>query len=524
MPDSLQPELARPSRPFREILEWLCIFAVFFVQGAWPTPDVNEPNYLGKALHFWNPNWAQGDFFLGTADAHAVFYWTFGWLALWLPLPALAWVGRLITWLGMAWGWKRLSQSVVPRPWFAVLSAAAFAMGIDRFQMAGEWIFGGVEAKGFAYVFVFFAFAEFVRGRWNLGWTLLGAASAFHVLIGGWTVAAMCIVWMCMGRQRPRFFSMMAGLATGLLLALPGILPVLWMNRGVDPAVVAEANDLVVYFRLWHHLDFAQILDRRPEAVVRFGVLCVFWLFLAIRTISSERLRVPNALAAVAILFAAVGAAISLFHDEDRELAANLLRFYWFRLSDMGVALSVGLSAAWLLDLLLTVDSRQNWRWLAVATTLLGVHLGMMLQKRTDMMPSVVDQGTCNVTWLAACDFVRQSPDIAPNARFITPFKSQTFKWLTGRPEVANWKEMPQDAKSLVEWIDRLKELFAKTPDATDWYFGVAERGQADVERLAKKYDVDYVISFVEPRLKLPVVFENRDFIIYRMKPAERAP
>ena len=27
----------------------LLVFAVFFVQGAWPAPDVNEPNYLGKA-------------------------------------------------------------------------------------------------------------------------------------------------------------------------------------------------------------------------------------------------------------------------------------------------------------------------------------------------------------------------------------------------------------------------------------------------------------------------------------------
>ena len=82
------------------------VFLVFFIQGAVPVPEVNEPYYLGKAIHFWNPHWAANDFFLNTADCHKVFYVTFGWLALWLAPPALAWVGRLLTWgtagLGLA--------------------------------------------------------------------------------------------------------------------------------------------------------------------------------------------------------------------------------------------------------------------------------------------------------------------------------------------------------------------------------------------------------------------------------------
>ena len=68
------------------------VFAVFFVEGAWPVPEVNEPNYLGKAIHFWDPAWAQNDFFLGTADTHWVFYFTFGWLSRWLASDG-AWRG-----------------------------------------------------------------------------------------------------------------------------------------------------------------------------------------------------------------------------------------------------------------------------------------------------------------------------------------------------------------------------------------------------------------------------------------------
>ena len=39
------------------LFEILLIFVVFVFYGAWPTPDVNEQYYVGKAIHFWNPSW-----------------------------------------------------------------------------------------------------------------------------------------------------------------------------------------------------------------------------------------------------------------------------------------------------------------------------------------------------------------------------------------------------------------------------------------------------------------------------------
>ena len=99
------------------ILETLLIFAVFCLQGAWPVPEVNEPYYLGKAIHYWNPHWASSDWFLQTADTHAVFYFSVGWLALILKPTAFAWTVRLLTWALLAWSWQRLSRAVVPRAW-----------------------------------------------------------------------------------------------------------------------------------------------------------------------------------------------------------------------------------------------------------------------------------------------------------------------------------------------------------------------------------------------------------------------
>ena len=78
--ESLDPA-AQPISWRRAAGEALLVFAVFFVHGAAPVPEVNEPYYLGKAVHFWNPDWAPGDVFLDSADSHLVFCLTVGWPA-----------------------------------------------------------------------------------------------------------------------------------------------------------------------------------------------------------------------------------------------------------------------------------------------------------------------------------------------------------------------------------------------------------------------------------------------------------
>ena len=202
---------ASPTSRRQILIEIVLIFAVFCIQGARPVPDVNEPYYLGKAIHYWNPDWLRGDFFMESADTHKVFYFTFGWLSLCMSPVALAWTGRILTWLLLAWAWRRLSVAILPRPWYSVLSAALFACLMDRCHMAGEWVIGGVEAKGFAYVLVLLGVESLVRNRWNRALVMLGAASAFHVLVGGWSVVAAAVAWIWIGKDRPAARSLVAG-------------------------------------------------------------------------------------------------------------------------------------------------------------------------------------------------------------------------------------------------------------------------------------------------------------------------
>ena len=506
----------RATRHRQAIVEVGLIFLVFFIHAAWPVPEVNETHYLTKAKHYWNPSWCPGDLFLDSADAHQVFYWTCGWLTRFLSLSATAWCGRVITWGLLAWAWRRLSHVLVPRFLYAVLSAALFVAASSRMHMAGEWAVGGLEAKGLAYVFVLLALAAIARGRWRAVWPLLGAASALHVLVGGWSVVAAAVVWLAAGRQRPPLGETVLSLTVGLLLALVGVVPALWLNWGVDPAVVSEANRIYVFNRLPHHL--------LPQAfalhfVFRHILLVGIWIFLCRLVPADQGARSVRWFVAAAIGISLTGCLIAWWtvgHDAE---AAGLMRYYWFRMADVLVPLGVALETVRGLALL----ERQRSAWapwcLLVAMLLAAVHLGMVVVERQRNLWPPADKGIINLAaWRDICAWV--ATNTPPDALFMTPRNTQSFHWYAGRAEVVGYKDIPQDAASIVEWWQRISDLYRQRVAGadTDAYASLAELGRIRLETLGRKYHADYVITSVEPPLALERVSpRNPSYVVYRL-------
>ena len=241
--DDLQVEGAKkqvgPSTPKVErqsfalaLCEFLLIFAIFFMYGAWPVPDTNEPYYVGKAMHAWHPESFQNDVFFNSHDTHWLFYKSFGWLTLYMGLDAATWVGRVVLWAALAFGWYRLNRVVIGRPWASVISAMIFACFMVKFQMAGEWVIGGVEGKVFAYVFVFLGLDALARNRWNLMWVMFGMAAAYHPVVGAWSVIAGGIAWLLQRRSdRMPLKRMIIPLLIGGAISLIGVAPIVMMNR-----------------------------------------------------------------------------------------------------------------------------------------------------------------------------------------------------------------------------------------------------------------------------------------------------
>jgi hypothetical protein len=556
------------------LIEVALIFAVFAIQGAWPVPDVNEPYYLGKAIHYWNPDWLRGDFFMESADAHKVFYFTFGWLSLWLSPVALAWTGRILTWLPLAWAWRRLSVAVAPRPWYSILTAALFACLMERCHMAGEWVIGGVEAKGFAYVFVFLGLEALVRNRWNRALLMFGAASAFHVLVGGWATVAAGVAWLRLVKSRPvvapPLRSLWPGLLGGLLLAMPGLIPTLALDWGVDAQTARQAHQIYVFERLPHHLVLTGI---RPDFVLRLGLLWAFWLLLGRWSrhscLPEDRQQCLSHLRAFvtgALVITLIGVAIHPLICFAPALAADLLRYYWFRLTDVALPLGVALEGTALVAGLVaggadtaagseaneTVCPTQPRRaWLALAILVAAFHLGDRAIDRVAPQPPRSHRLADFEAWYDACQWVKTSGKIPPNARFLTPRLAQTFKWYTGQSDVATWKDVPQDAQSIVAWWDRIEDTYAtgqglrkgdshvwcdaffglfgqdaavpssepEQPPEPRWYEPLVERGAAPLKQLGAKYGADYLIAErTEPPLALDAVYRNRTYVIYRLR------
>jgi hypothetical protein len=516
----------------RAWLEIVLIFLVIFIEGAWPVPDSNEPHYLAKARHYWDAGWCPDDYFLNSADAHQVFYWTFGWLSRWLPLPTMAWVGRLLTWGLLAWGWRRLSWALVPANYYSVLSAAIMITLVGRFSMAGEWLVGGVEAKGFAYVFVLLGLEALVRARWTGAVLLFGAASAFHVVIGGWAVVGAGVVWIA-SRDRPPASQMMLPSIGGLLLALPGLLPALELSRSADPQTVAEANRIYVYERLYHHLvpqefpvwftigDWQVLVVARHLLLITILVLLIFFA----RPLDARFSRLCGFVAAM-IGITAVGMLIAMLVPVAPDFAASLLRFYWFRMSDVITPVGVALVLIEILNRYQRSRSPLHAAGLVVAILFVAANLGETIAWRQRHLRPPADAYTQNLhDWSLVCNWVKENTP--KDAVFLTPRLAQTFRWYAERAEVVNRKDIPQDAEGIVEWWRRNVDIHANSdPDSPDrWRRNLAEAGSARLTVLADRYGAEYVITDAEPPLALPRVGpQSASYAIYRLSddPAER--
>ncbi len=522
--------------------ETVAIFVVFFLQGAVPVPDINEPYYLGKAAHFWDSASAQGDFFLESKDTHQVFYFTFGWLAKWLPLGAMAWVGRIVTWGLLAWAWRRMNHALLRRPWIGILTAAWFGALMQYCHFSGEWVIGGVEAKGFAFVLVFLAVEALARNRWNRVWLLLGAASAFHVLVGGWSVVAAGLAWLWLWvsrSQRPSLLSMGPALLGGFLLSLPGLISALRINQGADPAAIESAHLIYVYERLSHHL--VPMLSF-PPFYYRVGILLTAWTVLCCIAPRDDRTGRLKALVGGSIIIAAIGGLLSYLSQFDQPRAAELLRFYWFRLADVVLPLGIAVLAGGTIVGQLVRRKTLGRIVLGVGITVAAVHLGIHAVRLVQPAPPKAFRLADWFAWRDACLWVNEPGNIPPDARFITPRMNQTFKWYAGRAEVANWKEVPQDARALVKWWERMNRLHGTgSPDAADrWHGSLLEPHRSQAGRIDRReyvelqarwlkdmgvrYGADYVITYADPRLPLPVVYpegeyprDRRATVIYRL-------
>jgi hypothetical protein len=504
------PQQRRPTTVVKTLLDVLAVFVVFALLGAWPTPDVNEAHYLTKARHFWDPSWCERDLFLSSGESHVSYYATFGYLTQFMSFDAAAWCGRFLGWLMLAVGWRHLSFALAPKFGLAAVSGAcAFALN-QQFQMSGEWFVGGIEAKVPAYALVFFGLGDIFRSRWNRGLLALGGGAAFHVLVGGWSIVAVAVVWLFDAR-RPSLISILPGLFGAAIVSLAGVLPGLALSRGVDATALAEADQLYVFRRLAHHL---WAVDFLPKFGLRHFALILGWVALCRINPVDEAGRRLRCYVATAILLTVIGTAISYASPTPTAWAARLLKYYWFRLSDVAVAVGVTF------ELARAATQSRTSEMMRIATIValafFATYGAVLVAKAhfSEVRPRSerIDDAVTYDNWKAACRWIRDN--LPEEAVVITPRSFTTFKWFAERAEYATWKDVPQDARSLAAWSERLNDLYGVDGSTGGWvnYVPLDQLWAA-----SRKHGATHVITYAAPPLELPVLYRNNSFVVYEI-------
>lgn len=519
----------------RAVVECLLVMAVFAAAGAWPVPDVNEAVYLTKARHAADPAWGRGDFFLETPDAHGIFYLVAGPLAAAVPLDEAAWIGRIAGWALLAIGFRQATLLLLPSARYRVVAALLFSFALRNTTAAGEWVIGGCEAKVIAWAAAFGGIGAVAAGRFPGAWFRCGIATAFHPIVGGWSLVATAATWVVEARRgdhakeplhRVRGATAWKDIALivgGVAAAAAGIVPALGLAGGVDAATRAAATKIYVVDRLSHHLlarTFADGMIARHLLAVS-----VWWLLSLLVPATPARRRVA-VFTWSALGISAAGVVVSLLEAWVPATAYSLLRYYWFRLADVAVPFALATTVAAALG-----DDRSSARlaagrpaWLRAAVIgLLAIDLLVQswhwpLPGRTTVAPRA-DSKLVAASWADICGWVRDHTP--PDACFLTPRGSASFTWRTGRREVVSWKNSPQDAASLVAWRKRIVDCFSRSGSLVEMERSTVSLGPQRLREVAERYAADHVIVPLDAPLIETIPGEplhaNDVYAVYRL-------
>lgn len=499
------------------LTEVVLMVLLFFAVGGGPPPGINEAHYLTLAKNFWQPDWCVRDPFIASSKTHLLFHATFGALTQITALSAAAWIGRLLGWTMLAFALRGLTRAICDLRYACLAVAAIWAAGVQHFNLSGEWVIGGIEAKVPAYAFVLLALRELSRGNWSKAWPWLGIASAFHVLVGGWTVVAAMFAYLVVGRPSSLPRAQILPLILGGVIAIVGLWPALLTSQTNDPSDASLAAHIYTYWRLPHHLLPSAFSGR------------AYWLHLglvSLTLLASWPLRREPQFRGLfwtfvgCLAIAGCGLVIGLLPKVAPAVAAKLLRYYWFRPTDaltpliLGLAIvshcrrrTVGIMNA------TTANPGEIWNWggWAIAVPVSVAILAIPIFKQAFLsLPEAADIGPgrqesaevrryAYQDWQDTCEWIRKT--MPSDEVLITPRHQHTFKWYADRAEVVNWKDIPQDAASMVSWYRRFTEIFPQrlgNVRATIRY--------PDLSRFRSRYGVRFMIvdrRIVGPSLPL---------------------
>lgn len=544
---STYPHLATPFSSFPLITSFYTAIGIWCILGVrlvfhrnLGSTGINEGDVLPLARQFADPQWMPQDWYLNQpAGYRFLFSSIVGHAITQIGWVATSVIGRSLCFallaIGLVWMAQRLKLSML-MVWFVAAAWVTFGQS----AIANEWIAQGLEAKAIAYGFVFLAIGCLLHHHYRWMGILLGVATSFHVLVGGYAfLAAGGVYWLSVSHaSKHRVGLQTLGLyILGSGFAIPAVIRQLAAMLQSDEQAAIPSSAIYVFFRLPHHLNPLSWQALQWAEMMLFLIVfnvCLLALqqgWLQRSPLSHEQREAVDILSRFTAFFLipfVIGLLIAPFDSDGK-----WLQFYPFRFGDVMLPLSTYLLAGLLLQ---NIGQARSRRIMVIAPLLgLGLFFGNYGAQFIDDFSSVrqfpSQHPEISRPWYALCQWVQQSTP--ENAMFITsPADYEEFTWLAERSTVAKLKFLPQSEAEIQEWADRLRQL-SNLPDIItvnrsfeepevirqklrDRY---ASLSTGDAIALMNQYNADYFVTERPHRLELPVVYRNRRFLIYQQNP-----
>jgi hypothetical protein len=522
--------LATTSRVALEIIAVLLLLC--FKELLFDIMASNDIDALPLARQFADHRWVPGDWSVNQPPIYRVLFQTlFGWMIASWGFLASSIIGRLLCYSLIAWGLVLIGRKLGLNLLLLMLAVAMFLSG-DQGVAAGERIVGALETKIFAYAMVLLAIAFMLNKRYRLTAFLLGLGTSFHVLVGGY--ATLFVLGWVILRRKNRFPSLREiGFIIPLYLigSVFGLKALIEELSSPNPTSPISISYIYVFFRMPHHLN--------PLSwPTHWWIIPVFFLLILVSSAGVLWFNRPTK--ALSEQFEEYEARIGLFEFTLISLVpyvlglviapfdsqGSLLQYYLFRVGDVMLHLNACLLFVCALDQIFTSRKQQRVLLLLCSLVLsISIVKGLPnFQKQfqsTLNFPNEVQE--VDPQWKDLTAWVRKNTP--KNATFISPpVKFANFIWLTERPTIAKYKLMAQTKGGTLEWFLRMRDLsgnFNGVDPLTQFNQKLLTDGYNNlttdqVKALMIKYHASYLVTRIQHRLDIPVVYRNKSYVLYR--------
>lgn len=465
-----------------------------------------EEQYLAFAHQFFNPGWIPGSFtYSEFAGTRIVFQWLVGPVMEWWSFEQAAFWLRAINFTLLSVSLAYFFRATGCSAWLTFIICQAFLLSAQNL-FGGEWIIKSFEPKSVAYIFAFSGLYAFTRKHPLQTALWLVLASSFHILVGGWTMLALLLLWTLEGRWKNVFS---ATFLFGILM-LPMVI-YLYLGYFHQPPRTSEFNPdwIYCYYRLSHHLGIWRTTAYFVEAhaLGAFGTLFILsisfawnqWLSAPLKRIN----RLMQIIFAINLLFVGIAAMDHYFLEHSGGLG---LKYYPFRSNSIGFLLAMiilfRLAFEWL--------QKQAWKLWAYRVVIAATVIILVVQGINNVNVSIRRLNP-DEAYLEMCQFI--TDHTKPTATFLLLHPDNahrdynSFGRRTARENFVVPKFVSAEKGKLIEWYERIIA------------YNRVRQDLKHLNTLRQKHRVDYLLTGTGAAPdSLELVHENDAFKLYRLR------